>query len=47
MTNARESLLAEAAKRVLLTDGAFGTQIQSRKLSEQDYAGNLGLTADQ
>ncbi|MEL7690626.1 homocysteine S-methyltransferase family protein [Citromicrobium bathyomarinum] len=47
MTNARESLLAEAAKRVLLTDGAFGTQIQNRKLSEQDYAGNLGLTADQ
>ena len=43
----REALLAEAAKRVLLTDGAFGTQIQNRKLTEQDFAGDLGLTADQ
>ncbi len=47
MTNARERLLAEAAKRVLLTDGAFGTQIQNRKLTEEDFAGDLGLTADQ
>ena len=43
----REQLQAEAAKRVLIFDGAFGTQIQERKLSEEDYAGNLGLKADQ
>ena len=43
----RETLKAEAAKRVLVFDGAFGTQIQNRKLSEEDYAGDLGLTADQ
>lgn len=45
--SAREQLIAEAAKRVLIFDGAFGTQIQERKLSEEDYAGDLGLKADQ
>lgn len=45
--SARESLQAEAAKRVLVFDGAFGTQIQDRKLTEDDYAGDLGLKADQ
>ncbi|WP_454796323.1 homocysteine S-methyltransferase family protein [Novosphingobium lindaniclasticum] len=44
---AREQFLAEAAKRILITDGAFGTEIQSWKLSEADYAGNLGLSHDQ
>ena len=43
----RESLLAEAAKRILITDGAFGTEIQNWKLSEADYAGTLGLSKDQ
>ncbi|RZF65273.1 5-methyltetrahydrofolate--homocysteine methyltransferase [Sphingomonas populi] len=43
----RQSLLAEAAKRILITDGAFGTEIQNWKLSEADYAGNLGLSKDQ
>ena len=43
----REKLSAEAARRVLVFDGAFGTQIQERKLSEEDYAGDLGLAADQ
>ncbi len=43
----RETLLAEAAKRILITDGAFGTEIQNWKLAEADYAGNLGLTHDQ
>ncbi|MFV0624459.1 homocysteine S-methyltransferase family protein [Sphingomonas sp. ac-8] len=43
----RETLLAEAAKRVLITDGAFGTEIQNWKLSEVDYAGSLGLVHDQ
>lgn len=45
--SAREKLNAAAAERVLIFDGAFGTQIQERKLSEEDYAGDLGLTADQ
>ena len=44
---ARERLNAAARERVLIFDGAFGTQIQDRKLSEQDYAGDLGLGADQ
>ncbi|MEY4054702.1 MAG: hypothetical protein RL519_36 [Pseudomonadota bacterium] len=43
----RELFLAEAAKRILITDGAFGTEIQQRKLTEADYAGSLGLTKDQ
>lgn len=45
--SAREQLLAAAKDRVLIFDGAFGTQIQERKLSEADYAGTLGLPADQ
>ncbi|MEP9401684.1 homocysteine S-methyltransferase family protein [Sphingomonas silueang] len=47
MTTARERLNAEAAKRVLITDGAFGTEIQNWKLSEADYAGQLTLGHDQ
>lgn len=45
--NAREKLQNVAAERVLIFDGAFGTQIQNRKLTEEDYAGDLGLKADQ
>lgn len=44
---ARETFLAEAAKRILITDGAFGTEIQNWKLAEADYAGDLGLSHDQ
>ena len=43
----REKLMAEAAKRILISDGAFGTEIQNWKLSEADYAGDLGLTHEQ
>lgn len=43
---AREKLLAEAARRILITDGAFGTEIQNWKLATEDYAGDLGLTHD-
>lgn len=43
----RQTLLAEAAKRILITDGAFGTEIQNWKLSDADYAGDLGLSHDQ
>lgn len=44
---AREALIAAARARVLIFDGAFGTQIQNRKLTEADYAGDLALNADQ
>ena len=43
----RESFMAQAADRILITDGAFGTEIQNWKLSEADYAGTLGLSHDQ
>ncbi len=43
----RERLNAEAVDRVLITDGAFGTEIQNWRLSEADYAGTLGLARDQ
>ncbi|WP_374942514.1 homocysteine S-methyltransferase family protein [Sphingomonas sp.] len=43
----REQFLAQAARRVLITDGAFGTEIQNWKLAEADYAGDLGLSHDQ
>jgi len=45
--SARDTLFAEAAKRILITDGAFGTEIQNYKLTEADYAGSLGLAKDQ
>lgn len=44
---ARERLQEEAARRILLTDGAFGTEIQNRKLQEADYRGGLDLARDQ
>ena len=44
---ARKAIFAEAAKRILITDGAFGTEIQNWKLAEADYAGSLGLAKDQ
>ncbi|RMB37490.1 5-methyltetrahydrofolate--homocysteine methyltransferase [Sphingomonas sp. PP-F2F-G114-C0414] len=43
----RERFNAEAAKRILITDGAFGTEIQNWKLDEAAYAGSLGLSHDQ
>ena len=43
----REALKAAAASRILLTDGAFGTEIQNYKLDEAAYAGSLGLSHDQ
>jgi 5-methyltetrahydrofolate--homocysteine methyltransferase len=43
----RERLMAAAADRILLTDGAFGTEIQNYKLTTADYLGALDLTHDQ
>ncbi len=50
MTNsmsARAELIAAAAERILIIDGAFGTEIQNCGLAEADYAGSLGLGHDQ
>ncbi|MBU6268733.1 MAG: homocysteine S-methyltransferase family protein [Sphingomonadales bacterium] len=44
---ARASFVAEAAKRILITDGAQGTEFQKLGLTEADYAGNLGLSHEQ
>ena len=45
--SAAEKFRAEAAKRILITDGGFGTEIQRWKLDEDVYAGKLGLARDQ
>jgi 5-methyltetrahydrofolate--homocysteine methyltransferase len=42
-----EQLKAAAAQRVLIKDGAYGTQIQARKLGEADYRGAYDLGRDQ
>ena len=46
MTNS-QTLRAEAAKRILVKDGAYGTSIQARKLRTADYCGALELQKDQ
>ena len=45
--NAAEQLRAAAAGRILVKDGAYGTQVQDRRLSEADYRGALDLARDQ
>ena len=45
--NAREALIRAAKERILLTDGAFGTEIQNHKLQEACYRGDLDLNKDQ
>ncbi|MGF7151695.1 5-methyltetrahydrofolate--homocysteine methyltransferase [Sphingomonas zeicaulis] len=44
---AAQRLREQAAERILLTDGAFGTMIQSYRLTEEDYRGGLHLEMDQ
>ena len=46
-SEAAERFRAEAAKRILLCDGAFGTMIQGYGLKEEDYRGALDLTHEQ
>ena len=38
-----EALRAEAAKRILVKDGAYGTLIQARRLQGEEYRGGLEL----
>src|SRR6478735_3011615 len=45
--SASQSLRAEAAKRILVKDGAYGTSIQDKKLQTADYCGGLDLLKDQ
>jgi 5-methyltetrahydrofolate--homocysteine methyltransferase len=42
----RAKFLDAASKRILITDGAFGTEIQNWKLAEADYMGDLALAKD-
>ena len=44
--SASERLLEQAAQRILITDGAFGTEIQNWQLTEADYMGDLALAKD-
>jgi 5-methyltetrahydrofolate--homocysteine methyltransferase len=41
------TLRAEAAKRILIKDGAYGTLIQQHRLQSADYCGGLDLLKDQ
>ncbi|MGQ0558557.1 MAG: homocysteine S-methyltransferase family protein [Sphingosinicella sp.] len=45
--NAAQTLREEAGKRILVKDGAYGTQIQARRLAALDYVGDTGLSRDQ
>ncbi|HXH52375.1 MAG TPA: homocysteine S-methyltransferase family protein [Sphingomicrobium sp.] len=45
--SAGNALRAEAAKRILIKDGAYGTLIQAERLPARTYAGDLGLSRDQ
>ena len=42
-----EAFRAEAAKRILIKDGAYGTSIQARRLKSEDYCRGLDLFKDQ
>ena len=41
----RDTFLAQAAQRILITDGAFGTEIQNRKLGEFTLSGIPAMPA--
>ena len=43
--SARDRLIAAARTRILIIDGAFGTEIQSWKLAEADYGTFRSLAA--
>lgn len=47
MNAAAERLRVEAAKRILVKDGAYGTLIQAEKLGEADFRGDQTLNGDQ
>ncbi len=45
--NAADSLRAEASRRILIKDGAYGTLIQAEKLGADEYRGSYDLAKDQ
>ena len=45
--SAAETFRAEAVKRVLVKDGAYGTLIQARGLAGPDYCAGVDLLKDQ
>jgi 5-methyltetrahydrofolate--homocysteine methyltransferase len=45
--SASQSLRAEAARRILIKDGPYGTGIQAEKLADDDYCAGLDLMKDQ
>ena len=45
--DAAAAIRAEAAKRILVKDGAYGTLIQAERLGEADYRGSYDLGRDQ
>ncbi|HYG29446.1 MAG TPA: homocysteine S-methyltransferase family protein, partial [Allosphingosinicella sp.] len=45
--NVAQQLRDAAAGRILVKDGAYGTQIQARRLKEPDYRGAYDLARDQ
>jgi 5-methyltetrahydrofolate--homocysteine methyltransferase len=45
--NIAQQLRDAAATRILVKDGAYGTQVQARRLAEADYRGGLDLGRDQ
>ena len=45
--SAAETLRLEAAKRILIKDGAYGTLIQAERLKSEDYCAGLDLMKDQ
>jgi len=47
MTAPADALRAEAARRILVKDGAYGTAIQGSGLAAADYRGDTGLSGDQ
>lgn len=47
MSKAAEDLRKAASRRIVIKDGAYGTEIQRRKLEEADYKGDLDLSRDQ
>lgn len=45
--SAADTLRAEAEKRILVKDGAYGTSIQARRLKSEEYCRGLDLFKDQ
>jgi len=45
--NIAQQLRDSARTRILVKDGAYGTQVQARRLEEADYRGSLDLGRDQ